>query len=99
MANRPKQVKILGKPYTLTWQTPPRDNGEPDYWGRVYPDTAHIYIEPKMPPAQRLDTLLHETLHAISNQLSLDLDEKLVHRLAAGLTAVILDNPRLFTPL
>ena len=94
--NRPKSIKILGKTYAVSWQTPPREQGEPDYLGRCYNDTNHIYVEPKMPQDQILDTLLHEITHAVSAQLSLDLDEPTVHRLATGLAAVILDNPGLF---
>jgi hypothetical protein len=43
---------------------------------------------------ERLDTLLHEALHVIDDQLALGLSERQVHRLAHGLATFLVDNPR-----
>lgn len=43
---------------------------------------------------ERLDTLLHEVLHVINDQLAIGLSERQVHRIAHGLATFLVDNPR-----
>jgi hypothetical protein len=41
----------------------------------------------------RLDTLLHECLHVLDYDMQLDLTERQVHSLAAGIYMILRDNP------
>jgi hypothetical protein len=43
-------------------------------------------------PTRRLQTILHEVIHAIDTNLGLTLDEATTDRLAEGLAQVVLDN-------
>lgn len=71
----------------------------------VYGTTDHakclIVVDPKQVLGQRRDTLLHETLHCLTeitglaSELGPDNDERLVRRLTPMLLDVLRNNPRL----
>jgi len=48
-----------------------------------------------MPKDLELDTIIHEITHAIDYQMNLDMSERQVHGVGAGLAAVLIDNPKL----
>lgn len=69
------------------------DSGE-RLWGQYHPTRQVIVLDAELRnmPSQRLDTVVHEALHAIANQYALPLGEKSVRRLATALTQFLLDN-------
>lgn len=86
-------MKILGHRYEVRYG----DLSGEEYRGRCHTRKNVLEIGTDIAVSHREDTLLHEMLHAIDDVLSLGLDEQQVVRLAAGLHAVIIDNPDIFT--
>ncbi len=58
-----------------------------------------ITIHDKMPVLQQNLTILHETLHAISDMYNLEWSERDVRTLEQTLAALVHDNPALFKAL
>ena len=67
----------------------------PDDWGRCEPtpDGTRILVGEALGGAALLRTILHEAIHAISYAQGLDLKEKHVAGLEAGLSALLRLNP------
>ena len=81
----PKRLKILGKYFKIILTE------EGDY-GSCDIEKCEISLRTTQDPQQMRDTLLHETLHAISDMLDLKYTEKQVHLGATGLYALLHDN-------
>ncbi len=64
--------------------------------GEFRPGRAQIAIDPKCPPQQINQTLIHEILEAIKWNLSLTLNHAELTAIAAMLHAVLLDNRDVF---
>lgn len=86
----PEKIDILGKKFTVELLGP---DDHPDCDG--YMEFASLKIGLRLQPAMEYnqDTVLHEVTHAIDEILSLGLKEKQVHQLAAGVIAVLKQNP------
>jgi hypothetical protein len=63
--------------------------------GYVRTDDDIIKISPSQSPASQKNTLWHETLHVINDNLMLGLEEEGIRRLDYAITQVIVDNPML----
>jgi hypothetical protein len=61
------------------------------------PIDATIEINPELESFDELDTLLHETLHAIDSMRQLDLTEELVGKLGHSLATLFVQNPWMIT--
>jgi hypothetical protein len=85
-------VKILGKTYSL--QIVDKVD-EQDSLGECNDSLQRILVKSGQKPDQAMDTVIHEITHAIDYQMHLGLSERQVHCVAAGLTAVLLENPNL----
>ena len=86
---RPEHLKILGKRWSVSYGPLEKDDiGESDS------EKQHITIKEGLKVEQERSTLLHESIHAISDTLGLGLTEKQVQGLETGLFAAIRDNPR-----
>ena len=83
-----KSVKIVGKRYKLIYDAKSEECGCCDS------DKQTITIKKGMPNDLELDTVLHEVTHAIDYQMNLEMSERQVHGVGAGLAAVLIDNPR-----
>ena len=59
---------------------------------RVKFHSGRIKIQRNLPPAEFLNSLLHEVLHVVNGQHKLDLEEEEICTLAAGLTQFLRDN-------
>jgi hypothetical protein len=81
----PKRLKILGKYFSVTL-TEAGDYGSCDI------EKCEITVRSTQNPQQMKDTLLHETIHAISDMLDLKYTEKQVHLGATGIYALLHDN-------
>ena len=92
MGDAIKRLKIIGKPYTVKWHKggiPGEDNA-----GSCEHMRAVIDVSLNQCEAQKRDTLLHETIHAIDYAAHLALNENQVHALAALLLHTMRDNPK-----
>jgi hypothetical protein len=93
---RPIKVKVLGKPFRVEWVTEGLDI---DLVGECDSDGQVIRVRDGQPHEQERDTLLHEITHAVDEAMGTNLKEAQVRKIATGLLAVFLDNPRLMSYL
>ena len=88
-------TKVGARKYTVEIVAELREDGK-QLLGLVDYSKGNIYIVNHMSKEHIMDTFLHEHLHAIAEERSVDLTEREVTQLASGLTAFIVDNPKLF---
>lgn len=89
--NLPAQVYVGG----LLYDVQEREDREfsDEYFGRIsFPDQI-IWIAKGSTPGRKVETLLHEVIHAIDDAGKLDLDERQVSVLTRGLYAMFVENP------
>lgn len=75
-------VSILGQKYTLKYES---DEAMEGNLGACMPRKMWLKINKNIVKVQQEETLIHEVIHCISDELLLSLDEGTVQRLAAGL--------------
>jgi hypothetical protein len=92
---RPTKLKLLGR----LWEVEYSLNLGKDEIGLSDSEKQHITVKEGLKPDQSKSTLLHESLHAISDTLGLNLSEKQVQGLETALFAMNRDNPRFFSYL
>jgi hypothetical protein len=85
----PAYVRVLGKPYTVEFIDDFEDAGQ------CFDVKQSIKIRADMPLELEQDTVVHELLHALDYSMHLEMAERQVSALAAGLLAVLRDNPSL----
>lgn len=88
----PDELRILGK----RWNCIAKENiqSEKEAYGITCVDEQLIEYDSKhLTPSQMCDTVLHEVIHAIDFTIGTNLTEEQVHGTAAGLFAVLADNP------
>ena len=91
-AELPKSIKVLGKP----WRVILTESAFGTYtYGATYARELKMEIHKDQPPLQELDTVIHELIHVVEDTIKLEFSEKDVHGLAAGLVAILVDNPEL----
>jgi hypothetical protein len=61
-------------------------------WGIINHSENKIQIRKDLPENIKMETLIHECIHAIDNQLGLGFDEVMTDRLATGIYSLIFDN-------
>lgn len=92
--SRPEHLKILGKKWSISYGFLEKDDiGESDS------EKQHITIKDGLKIEQERSTLLHESIHAISDTLGLGLTEKQVQGLETGLFDLNRVNARFFSYL
>lgn len=95
----PEKVKILG----LTWEVKRDANvsHEGNCFGSTHCSKQVFFLAPDNTPQHDREVFIHELLHALYWQMGLskdkdlksgDIEEKVVHALAAGLHQVLVDN-------
>ena len=86
----PKTVNIIGKSYTVLSEEP-RDGeyGECDFRHTT------LKVSPKQSGDGQQDTLLHEVMHAIAEEMQFPMSERTVRGAATGLLMVLRANPAL----
>lgn len=87
----PNRIKIGWKEYDVV-MAPSRLNSGAELYGQIDYDAGVITLRESSTPDQMRSTLIHETLHAVSEMYGLELEEKLVTDLANALYTVIKDN-------
>lgn len=90
---QPTTLRILGRDYAITCDV---DGARFGYCDNT---TAIVNVRPGGDGFTRVDTLVHEIMHAVLFQQGHDreakLEESFVRPLATGLTTVLRDNPAL----
>lgn len=90
-----KKLIIQGKPYKIIWQKMIFDGEEgleTKFYGKVSTAKQEITLAENLAIEKLFDTMFHEIVHAIDNELVLDLDEKTVDRLATGFAEAVILN-------
>lgn len=82
-----KSLRIVGKNYRVL-SVPSMDD-----FGQCDDELQELRIKPNLAPDLERDTLLHEAIHAIDYHMSLNMSEKQVSCVAAGVYALFNDNP------
>lgn len=94
---RPKKVRILGREYKIKFTE------EITELGLCSPWKCKIQVQEDQHPVEEADTVLHEIMHALCALMNLNLtdevEEHVVRKLATGLTQVFVDNPHLLVYL
>lgn len=81
-----KQLRILGRPYSII-EKEAHYQDDP-MMGRCNTITAQIILRKDLENFGKRQTLLHEIVHAIGDELVLDLTEKQVAAIAIGLASI-----------
>lgn len=89
---------IMGKEYTISTYTPSYDgmmpgNDDPYSSGLSHHSKLLIKVNNALPEDEFADTLLHEILHGYDYHCQLELTERQVHVMAAGLIEFF-NNPK-----
>jgi hypothetical protein len=92
---RPNKIRIFGKPHELVFVPQDIEHG---ILGQYSYKSHVLHIKQGQPPAEELDTVIHEVLHAITNVMTVDfgdedMEEMVVRKFGTGITGVLLDNP------
>jgi hypothetical protein len=97
MTKRPSKVRIGGHTYKVAdWARGDADSAHAD--AEILPGLSLIKIKVGQTPYNEGNSVLHEVLHAIWDDLVLppEGEEKLVTALSNGLCQVVVNNPTLF---
>ena len=89
----PKKVNILGKDYSISLKRRKGGTlGDVVIYGRANHLKNSIWINPQVNIQQRKETLLHEIIHVVNEELCLRFSEATVSRLSVGLYGVLKQN-------
>lgn len=94
----PTELNIEEMMYSVA-QSEHVTNSHSVLYGKVNYDTQEITVSTNVSPVRQNQILLHESLHAISHELDLDLTETQVFGLTLGLKNFIKRNPEFITIL
>ena len=96
----PTSIKILHRNYAIVKETAKGVLASQAY-GMFKPVEGQITYVQGISPSETVDTILHETLHALWLLFDHDKEpeEHVVRTLATGLTTIMRDNPKLFGAL
>jgi len=87
--SRPEHVRILGRDFNVKYTA--LDDGMITL-GLMQYNSMVINIREGQEKLEERDTFLHETIHALSDTMCLELNETQVTALAHGLIAIFEDN-------
>jgi hypothetical protein len=92
---RPDNLIFMGRNITVSFiEEGPWGS---DVYGDFYAREQRIRILDGLTPVEELDTVIHEVIHMVMNYMGImmgQVDEEMItHRMASGLTAVLVENP------
>jgi len=93
----PVRVKVGPFWYDVETKTHIASNDGEILQGQIHNGELKIVISEAFPFIRQRETFLHELLHAISCERTLDLDEHTVDQMSSGLTQVLTDNPNILS--
>lgn len=85
----PRTVRVIGKTFAIEYVDKVDDE---DSAGEHRRDAQLIKVRVGQHPETLRETLLHEVIHAVEEQLDLGMKERQVHSLAIGLFQVLREN-------
>ena len=93
MNKRPERIKIISKRFVVKYV--PEGEGEITEEKMGLCDTLNqvIWIEEGLQYDTQKETLIHETFHAVSDEMGANLSEEQVTLMAKGVLAMLMDNP------
>ena len=93
MSTRPERLKIISKRFAINYVQEGEGDLTEDKMGLCDTLNQRIWIEEGLQYDTQRETILHETLHAISDEMGLGLSEEQVSGAAKGVLSVLIDNP------
>ena len=84
-----QSIMILGKPYSISTVATIDDDGNS---GEIDVRACTIKLIDGLADHMRQESLLHEVIHGVDEELSIGLTEEQVRRLSVGLYAVYREN-------
>jgi hypothetical protein len=91
--SRPARIKIVSKRFTVEWVAEGDGGLSADLCGECRSHEQRILIQHDLPQDTERNVLLHEVVHAISDEMQANMTEEQVEAVANGVCAVFLDNP------
>jgi Zn-dependent peptidase ImmA (M78 family) len=92
----PLSVNIMGTQYTVKREMNLASETNVLY-GHVDYENQLIKINDRLNTVRQTQVLMHESVHAISNELDINLDESQVSKLTLGFITFIKNNPEFIT--
>lgn len=91
---RPVKLRIIGKNYKLSYIKRPffGDSGD-ELNGECVLERQRIKIRDRLAPLEEREVVLHEAMHAVEQAMGIKISEADLTRLAAGVLALLTDNP------
>jgi hypothetical protein len=93
MTTRPERVKIISKRFTIEYVEMGKSDLDPTHLGECRTYEQRIMVEEGLKLDTQKDTLFHEVIHAVSDEMGLEMSEEQVSGSAKGILAVLMDNP------
>ncbi len=92
--NLPRRIIIKSNPWRIFFHRGRviDEKTREEIWGFCSPLRKEIHIAPGQPPLDRLDTLIHEILHAIEAEYGFCLGHEIINLLAPALAALLVEN-------
>ena len=89
-----KIIKILSSKYRLFFTRNLKDKNSKLY-GKASLDHAKIKIFDAYPAMRQNQTIVHEVLHAITDEVGIELPEMTIEKMGGGFYAFLIDNKKL----
>jgi hypothetical protein len=87
-------IRIGGRNFDCKWDTEELGyTAQEDICGTILEERQAIAICGRIHPEKQRQTLLHELIHAVDNNVKMGLTEAQTHQMASGLYAILTDNP------
>lgn len=85
----PDKVNILGQEYAIEFM---KKDKKRNFIGRCFPFNNKIQIDENLPSDKAGEVFFHEVLHAIDENLELDIKHRSINRLAIALYQFLKEN-------
>lgn len=93
MIKRPERIKVISKRFTIDYLPEGTDPLVDGKMGECDTSGQRICVEEGLTSDTQKEVILHEVLHAVSDEMGIDLSEEQVEGGARGILAVLIDNP------
>ena len=90
-SSKERSIDVLGLTYKVV-ETEDRNKLPESAWGMVHHDKGLILIYKEMSEEAKRFTLWHELVHCIEYRMSLELEEDMIDRIAAGIDYITSHN-------
>lgn len=93
----PRAIRIGPRTFQVSWQRGLHDRRQRRADGVIRYGPQVIVLHSSIRGFNVVDTLLHECVHGVCDQMEIKLSERQVERLSTGLALFLLDNSDLLT--